>query len=58
MRQTLLLLVAFTASHFVSAQNLPVAKPADAKMKIFVDALMKKNDHGRKDRPVEFTWQR
>ncbi|HOZ76790.1 MAG TPA: beta-glucosidase BglX [Ferruginibacter sp.] len=42
MRQTLLLLVAFTASHFVSAQNLPVAKPADAKMKTFIDALMKK----------------
>jgi len=42
MRQTLLLLVAFTASHFVSAQNLPVAKPTDAKMKTFIDALMKK----------------
>ena len=42
MRQTLLLLIAFTASHLVNAQSTTVAKPADAKMKTFIDALMKK----------------
>src|ERR1700754_1788813 len=42
MRQTFLLLVAFTFSHFVNAQEKPLAKPADAKMKTFIDGLMKK----------------
>ncbi|MES2848630.1 MAG: beta-glucosidase BglX [Bacteroidota bacterium] len=41
MRQTLLLLVAFTMSFSVNAQT-PAAKPADAKMKTFIDGLMKK----------------
>lgn len=41
MRQTLLLLVAFTMSFSVTAQT-PAAKPVDAKMKTFIDALMKK----------------
>ncbi len=42
MKSTLLLLAAFTVSQLVNAQTLPAAKPADAKMKTFVDALMKK----------------
>lgn len=42
MKSTLLLLAAFTVSQLVNAQTLPAAKPAGAKMKTFVDALMKK----------------
>jgi len=42
MKSTLLLVVAFTLSQFVSGQTAPAAKPADQKMKTFVDALMKK----------------
>src|SRR3954468_25113198 len=42
MKQTLLLLVAFAASHFVNAQTVTTAKSTDAKMKIFIDGLMKK----------------
>ena len=42
MRSTLLLIAAFTVSHFVNAQSVPAVKPADTKMKTFIDALMKK----------------
>lgn len=41
MRQTLLLIAVFTMSQFVNAQA-PAAKPADVKMKTFIDGLMKK----------------
>ena len=41
MRQTFLLIAVFTMSQFVNAQA-PAAKPADAKMKTFIDGLMKK----------------
>lgn len=42
MRQTLLLIVAFTVGQLVVAQPKPAAKPADVKMKTFIDVLMKK----------------
>lgn len=42
MKSTLLLLAAFTFGQLVNAQTAPAPKPADAKMKTFVDALMKK----------------
>jgi beta-glucosidase len=42
MKSTLLLLAAFTLGQLVNAQTAPAPKPADAKMKTFVDALMKK----------------
>ncbi|MBL0356397.1 MAG: beta-glucosidase BglX [Chitinophagaceae bacterium] len=42
MKSTLLLLAVFTFGQLVNAQTTPAAKPAEAKMKTFVDALMKK----------------
>ena len=42
MKFTFLFIAAFTFSQWAGAQNMQAAKPADAKMKTFVDALMKK----------------
>jgi len=42
MKRTLLLVAIFTMGQLVNAQNMPAVKPADAKMKPFIDALMKK----------------
>ena len=42
MRSTLLLIAVFTVSHLVYGQTTTVLKPADKKMKPFIDALMKK----------------
>ena len=42
MKFTFLFIAAFTFSQWAGAQNMQAAKPADAKMKTFVDALIKK----------------
>ncbi len=42
MKSTLLLIAVFTVSQLVYGQNTTVLKPADKKMKPFIDALMKK----------------
>ncbi len=42
MKRTLLLIALFTMGQLVNAQTMPAVKPADTKMKPFIDALMKK----------------
>ncbi len=42
MKRTLLLIAVFAFTMVANAQNKPAATPADAKMKTFIDALMKK----------------
>ena len=42
MKRTMLLIAVFAMGQLVNAQTMPAVKPADAKMKSFIDALMKK----------------